>query len=61
MNNWIFNAWGNKYVDLLEDNSIPEKINKCLKMADSTINNAGTLDELRINLDSILKEIGNVD
>ena len=32
MNNWIFNAWGNKYVDLLEDNSIPEKINKCLKI-----------------------------
>jgi agmatine deiminase len=30
---WIFNAWGNKYDDLLADNSIPYKINETLRMA----------------------------
>lgn len=36
MNHWLFNAWGNKYVDdedpLHEDNSIPAETNKFLKL-----------------------------
>ena len=36
MNHWVFNAWGNKYVDdedpLHEDNAIPAEINKILKL-----------------------------
>ena len=32
MNNWIFNAWGNKYENILIDNSVPEKINKYLSL-----------------------------
>lgn len=31
MNNWEFNAWGGKYIDLMEDNIISKKINKYLK------------------------------
>jgi len=29
---WIFNAWGNKYDDLKEDNKIPYEINKSMKL-----------------------------
>lgn len=29
---WIFNAWGNKYEDLKEDNSVPYKINKIMNL-----------------------------
>lgn len=29
---WIFNAWGNKYDDLKEDNKVPYQINKILKL-----------------------------
>ena len=29
---WIFNAWGNKYDDLKEDNKIPYEMNKKLKL-----------------------------
>jgi agmatine deiminase len=30
--NWQFNAWGNKYDDLKQDNIIPQLLNKALKM-----------------------------
>ena len=29
---WIFNAWGNKYDDLKEDNTIPYEMNKKMKL-----------------------------
>src|SRR5437899_2794718 len=29
---WIFNAWGNKYDDLLADNRIPHEINKTVRL-----------------------------
>ncbi len=29
---WIFNAWGNKYEDLKQDNHIPYKMNEILKL-----------------------------
>lgn len=32
MVDWIFNAWGNKYEDLKEDNMIPAKINETLHL-----------------------------
>ena len=32
MTKWIFNAWGNKYKELLPDNEIPYAMNKLLKM-----------------------------
>jgi agmatine deiminase len=30
--NWIFNAWGNKYDDLIADNRIPDELNKTLRL-----------------------------
>ncbi len=32
MTHWIFNAWGNKYEELLKDAAIPEWINKTMKI-----------------------------
>jgi len=32
MTKWIFNAWGNKYKELLPDNEIPYAMNKLLKL-----------------------------
>ena len=32
MAHWKFNAWGNKYEELLEDSKIPEELNKSLKL-----------------------------
>src|SRR5437764_11261846 len=29
---WIFNAWGNKYDDLIADNRIPHELNKSLRL-----------------------------
>ncbi|OGQ04247.1 MAG: agmatine deiminase [Deltaproteobacteria bacterium RIFCSPLOWO2_01_44_7] len=31
-NHWIFNAWGGKYAELMEDTKIPEKISSFLKI-----------------------------
>jgi agmatine deiminase len=32
MINWVFNAWGNKYDDLIGDDRIPDELNKRLKL-----------------------------
>ena len=32
MTKWTFNAWGNKYAELLKDNKIPYSMNKSLKL-----------------------------
>ncbi|MEK6808379.1 MAG: agmatine deiminase family protein, partial [Nanoarchaeota archaeon] len=32
MNSWQFNAWGEKYTKLMNDNDIPERINTHLKI-----------------------------
>ncbi len=32
MTNWIFNAWGDKYKELLKDNNIPLALNRFLKL-----------------------------
>ncbi|MBI3032134.1 agmatine deiminase family protein [Candidatus Woesearchaeota archaeon] len=32
MTNWIFNAWGNKYDELLKDNNIPLALNRILNL-----------------------------
>jgi agmatine deiminase len=43
MIDWIYNAWGNKYTDLKDDNIIPNRINRFLEGGSIEVNGTGTL------------------